>query len=111
MEARSGLLLLASLANYSGNGLAGATPRMRSGIEWQDLAPQVAAGDVILYLDALNECPDSLYDSCRTEIASLLREYPDARAFVSARSSNAPEEFRLATFEIRSMGCRYLLLP
>ena len=95
--------LLASLAEYSSDGLAGLL-QTRSGIEWQDLAPQVAAGDLILYLDALNECPDSLYDSCRTEIASLLREYPDARVFVSARSSNAPEEFRLATFEIRSMG-------
>lgn len=95
--------LFASLAEYSSDGLAGLLQR-RSGIEWQDLAPQVAAGEVILYLDALNECPDSLYDSCRTEIASLLREYPDARVFVSARSSNAPEQFRLATFEIRSMG-------
>lgn len=95
--------LLASLAEYSSDGLAGLLQR-RSGIEWQDLAPQVAAGDVILYLDALNECPGSLFDSCRTEIASLLREYPDARLFVSARSSNAPEQFGLATFEIRPMG-------
>jgi|GEM_PF-2862778 len=95
--------LFASLAEYSSDGLAGLLQK-RSGIDWQDLAPQVAAGEVILYLDALNECPDSLYDSCRTEIVSLLREYPDARVFVSARSSNAPEEFRLATFEIRSMG-------
>jgi hypothetical protein len=95
--------LFASLAEYSSDGLAGLLQE-RSGIEWQDLAPQVAAGEVILYLDALNECPDSLYDSCRTEISSLLREYPDARVFVSARLSNAPEQFRLATFEIRSMG-------
>jgi Putative DNA-binding domain len=95
--------LLASLAEYSSDGLAGLLQR-RSGIEWQDLAPQVAAGDVILYLDALNECPDSLFDSCRIEIVSLLHEYRDARVFVSARSSNAPEEFKLATFKIRSMG-------
>jgi hypothetical protein len=95
--------LLVSLAKYSSDGLAGLLQRY-SGIEWQDLAPQVAAGEVILYLDALNECPDSLYASCRTEIASLLREYPDGRVFVSARSSNAPEQFRLATFEIRPMG-------
>lgn len=95
--------LLASLAEYSTDGLAGLLQK-RSGIEWQDLASRVAAGDVILYLDALNECPDFLYDSCRTEIAGLLREYPDARIFVSARSSNAPEQFGLATFEIRPMA-------
>ena len=95
--------LLASLAEYSSDGLAGLLQK-RSGIEWQDLAPQIATGEVILYLDALNECPDSIYDSCRAEIASLLREYTDARIFVSARSSNAPDQFELATFEIRPMG-------
>ena len=95
--------IFASLAQYSSEGLAGLLQRS-SGIEWEDLAPQVAAGDVILYLDALNQCPDSLYDSCRAEIASLLIEYPDVRMFISARSSNDVEQFRLSMIEMRPMG-------
>jgi hypothetical protein len=94
--------LIASLAEYSQDGLPGLLHR-RCSIEWHDLLPQVAEGRVVLYLDALNECPDSLYESCRSEIAGLLREYPGARIYLSARSSTAMEEFELPTFELRPM--------
>jgi hypothetical protein len=94
--------LYASLSAYSESGLAGLL-QAQSEIEWQDLAPLVAAGEVSLYLDGLNECPDLFYQNCCTEIASLLREYLGARVFVSTRSANVPDNLQLATFEMRPM--------
>lgn len=94
--------LYAPLSAYSDNGLAGLL-QTQSEIEWQDLAPLVAAGEVSLYLDGLNECPDQFYENCCTEVASLLREYSEARVFVSTRSANVPDNLQLATFEIRPM--------
>lgn len=94
--------LYASLSAYSESGLAGLL-QAQSEIEWQDLAPLVAAGEVSLYLDGLNECPDLFYQNCCTEIASLLREYLGARIFVSTRSANVPDNLQLATFEMRPM--------
>lgn len=94
--------LVVRLSEYSDIGLAGQFERV-SGIKWLDLAPLVAEGRVTLYLDGLNECPDALYESCCVDLASLLREYPDARVRVCSRSNAVPENLGLATFEMQPL--------
>ena len=94
--------LLISLAEYSDAGLSGLLQE-RSGIVWDDLYPQIVKGKVALYLDALNECPNSLYESCQNEILSLLTECPEASIYVSTRSSELTIELELPIFEINPM--------
>lgn len=94
--------LLVSLSAYSAQGLAGLLAT-ESGIDWQDLAPRVRAGELTLYLDGLNECPDLFYDQCLKEIAGILREYPAARVLVTSRSAQLPPEFKLEVFELEAM--------
>ncbi len=76
----------------------------QSGIEWQDLAPMIAAGSLTLFLDGLNECPNELYENCRAEISTLRKEFLSARIFISDRLSSKWEEFGLPTFEIQAIG-------
>lgn len=94
--------LLASLSAYSAEGLAGLLAT-ESGIDWQDLAPRVGAGELTLYLDGLNECPDSFYDQCLKEVAGVLREYPAARVLLTSRSAQLPPELKLEVFELEAM--------
>ncbi|NHA14615.1 RNA-binding domain-containing protein [Thioalkalivibrio sp. XN279] len=94
--------IFASLAQYSTEGLAGLLQRS-SGVEWEYLAAGVAEGQVVLYLDALNQCPDSLYENCRNELSNMLVEYPDARVYISTRSTSDVEQLEVPRVEIRSM--------
>lgn len=94
--------LQASLSEYATDGLSGLL-QQASGIDWQDLAPLVAAGEAALFLDGLNECPSDLHDSCRTEIAAWLTEYPHARIYLTTRASQVPEGLALTTFEIEPL--------
>ncbi|WP_158270883.1 RNA-binding domain-containing protein [Thalassorhabdomicrobium marinisediminis] len=94
--------LLVSLSAYSAEGLAGLLAT-ESGIDWQDLAPRVGAGELTLCLDGLNECPDLFYDQCLTEIAGILREYPAARVLLTSRSAQLPPELKLEVFELEAM--------
>jgi hypothetical protein len=94
--------LLVRLGDLS-DSLAGALEQ-QSGIEWRDLAPMIAGGSVTLFLDGLNECPTALHESCRAEISTLLKEFLDARIFISERLSGSWDEFGLPAFEIQAMG-------
>jgi cold shock CspA family protein len=94
--------IFASLAQYSSEGLPALLQRS-SGIDWEDLAPEVASGEVVLCLDALNQCPDSLYESCGNEIANMLVEYPELRMLISSRSASDVEQFGLPSVEIRPL--------
>lgn len=94
--------LLVSLSDYSVEGLAGMLAT-ESGIDWQDLVPQIGASEVTLCLDGLNECPDLFYEQCLTEIAGILREYPAARVLLTSRSAQLPPELKLAVFELQAM--------
>lgn len=94
--------LLVSLASYSAEGFAGLLAT-ESGIDWQDLAPRVGAGELTLCLDGLNECPDLYYDQCLKEIAGILREYPAARLQLTSRSARLPPQIKLEVFELEAM--------
>lgn len=94
--------LLVSLSDYTAEGFAGLL-ESESGIDWHDLVPRIAAGEVSLCLDALNECPDQHYDQCLSAIAGILREYPAARVLLSSRTSQLPPELRLEIFELEPM--------
>lgn len=94
--------LLVSLSAYSAEGLAGLLAT-ESGIDWQDLAPRIGAGELVLCLDGLNECPDEFYDQCLTEIAGILREYPAARVLLTSRTAQLPPELKLEIFELEAM--------
>ena len=94
--------LLASLSAYTADGLAGLL-EAESGIDWQDLAPRVQAGELTLCLDGLNECPDLLYDQCLAEIAGISREYPKARLLLTSRTAELPPGLKLETFELNPM--------
>lgn len=94
--------LQASLSEYATDGLSGLL-QQASGIDWQDLASLVAAGEVTLFLDGLNECPADLYGSCLTEITTWLTEYPRARIYLTTRTTQVPEGLGLRTFEIEPL--------
>ena len=94
--------LLVSLSGYSAEGLARLLAT-ESGMDWQDLAPRIGAGELALCLDGLNECPDLFYDQCLSEIAGILREYPAARVLLTSRTAQLPPELKLEIFELEAM--------
>lgn len=94
--------LLVSLSAYSAEGLAGLLAT-ESGIDWQDLAPRIGAGELTLCLDGINECPDLFYDQCLTEIAGILREYPAAGVLLTSRTAQLPPSLGLEIFELEAM--------
>jgi len=65
-----------------------------------------------LYLDALNECPDSARQSAVNALRNLLSDYPDLPVVISARSQDATASLRLPTFTVQSLNdsqrCRFL---
>ena len=71
---------------------------------WIDIEHRFANGEIVLFLDALNECPVGHYVECCQEISSLLNLYPQARIHISSRSSHNPSQFRLPAFRIQSMS-------
>ena len=93
------------LSAFSSDGISGILEKY-SGIQWHNLVARIRAGEVTLLLDALNECSDSLYDQCQSEINALLSEYPKASVFISTRSSNIPDTPQLATFEVKPLDRR-----
>lgn len=93
--------LFVSLAEYDGH--LGSLLQEKSGIDWEDLYQQIAKGKAVLYLDALNECPDLLFDNCSKEISGILAECSEAHIFVSMRSSTNSEHFGLPTFRLKPM--------
>lgn len=94
--------LLVSLSAYTAEGLAGLLAT-ESGIDWQDLAPRIDAGELTLCLDGLNECPDLLYDQCLAEVAGILREYPAAGVVLTSRTAQLPPGLPLEAFELEPM--------
>ena len=94
--------LLASLSDYTAEGLAGLLAT-QSGIDWEDLVPRIDAGELTLCLDGLNECPDGLYDQCLAEIEGILREYPATGVLLTSRTAQLPPGLRLETFELEPM--------
>lgn len=94
--------LLVSLSAYTPEGLSRLLTE-ESGIDWQDLVPRINAGEVILYLDGLNECPDNLYDLCLSEISGLVHEFPSVRLVLTSRTTQLPPGLHLETFEIQQM--------
>lgn len=94
--------LLVSLSAYSADGLAGLLAS-ESGIDWQDLAPRISAGELTLCLDGLNECPDLFYDQCLAEIAGILREYPAASVLLTSRTAQLPPGLGLEIFVLEAM--------
>ena len=94
--------LLVSLSDYAADGLAGLLAA-ESGIDWQDLVPQIDAGKLTICLDGLNECPDLLYDQCIADIAGIFNEYPNTTVLLTSRTAQLPPSLRLDVFEIEPM--------
>lgn len=94
--------LMVSLSAYSAEGLRGLLAA-ESGIDWEDLAPRIEAGELTLCLDGLNECPDMYYDQCVAEIAGILRGYPAAGLVLTSRTAQLPQDLPLETFALEPM--------
>jgi hypothetical protein len=95
--------LLVDLNEFGESGLRATILRKLEGLHWVDIEYRLSSGELILFLDALNECPVGRYVECCQDIAALLKIYPHARVHVSSRITHYPDQFRLPAFNIRPM--------
>jgi hypothetical protein len=96
--------MLVGLNEFGESGLRATILRKLQTLHWVDIEYRLASGELILFLDALNECPVGRYVECCQDIAALLALYPGARIHVSSRVTHNPSQFRMPTFQIRPMN-------
>ena len=94
--------LIISLNEYTEAGLRSLILKQLPGLYWIDIEAKINSGEIILFLDALNECPTEHYEDCYQQIHGMLRDCPSARIVISSRLSHNPH-FNLPTFGIRPM--------
>ena len=92
--------LLVSLAEYSEVGLRPLLLRRLPGLEWIDIEERIRDGEVVILLDALNECPSSRYLACSQDLHSLITDYPLVNVVISSRATHNPSALGLPTFEL-----------
>jgi hypothetical protein len=95
--------LVVDLNEFGESGLRATILRKLEGLHWVDIESKVASGELILFLDALNECPVGRYVECSQDIAALLKLYPSARVHITSRITHYPDQFKLPAFHIRPM--------
>ena len=96
--------MLVGLHEFGESGLRATILRKLPGLNWIDVEHRLAIGELILFLDALNECPVGRYVECCQDIAALLKLYPQARIHVTSRVTHNPSQFGLPTYQIRPMN-------
>lgn len=95
--------LLVSLCEYTKSGLRSLLIKRLPELEWLDIEDEIASGEIILLLDALNECPQVYYEDCSQEISGLFSDYPSANITLTSRLTTNPHQLGLPTFEILPM--------
>lgn len=95
--------VLVDLNEFGESGLRSTILRKFEGLHWVDIEYRLASGELILFLDALNECPVGRYVECCQDIAALLNIYPLAHIHISSRITHYPDQFGLPAFHIRPM--------
>ena len=96
--------LLVNLNEFGDSGLRATILRKLETLHWIDVEGRLASGELILFLDALNECPVGRYVECCQDIAALLKFYPCARVHITSRVTHNPSQFSLTTYQIRPMS-------
>jgi hypothetical protein len=96
--------LLVNLNEFGDSGLRATILRKLESLHWIDIEGRLASGELILFLDALNECPVGRYVECCQDIAALLKFYPRARVHITSRVTHNPSQFKLPAFQIRPMS-------
>jgi hypothetical protein len=87
--------LLVNLNEFGDSGLRATILRKLETLHWIDIEGRLATGELILFLDALNECPVGRYVECCQDIAALLKFYPRARVHITSRVTHNPSQFKL----------------
>lgn len=95
--------ILISLSEYSEVGMRPLLLRRLPELEWVDIEERFRKGEVVILLDALNECPSSRYIACSQDLLSLISDYPSSHLVISSRVTHNPSSLSLPTFEIRPM--------
>lgn len=96
--------LLVSLNEFGDSGLRATILRKLQTLQWIDIEYRLASGELILFLDALNECPVGRYIECCQDIAALLMLYPGVRIHITSRVTHNPSQFKIPTYQIRPMS-------
>lgn len=96
--------LVVDLNEYGESGLRATILRKLGTLHWVDIESRFASGELILFLDALNECPSSRFEECCQEIHSLITLYPGARIHISSRDADSTAPFGIPKFRIRPMS-------
>jgi hypothetical protein len=96
--------MLVGLNEFGESGLRATILRKLQTLHWIDIESRLASGEMILFLDALNECPVARYVECCQDIAAMLTLYPGARIHITSRVTHNPLQFRLPTYQIRPMN-------
>jgi hypothetical protein len=96
--------LLVNLSEFSDFGLRATILRKLETLFWIDIEGRLVSGELILFLDALNECPVGRYVECCQDISSLLKFYPRARVHITSRVTHNRSQFGLPAFQIRPMS-------
>ena len=96
--------LLVDLNEFGESGLRSTILQKLDSLQWVDIEGRLESGELILFLDALNECPVGRYVECCQDIAGLLKLYPRARIHISSRVTHNPTQFKLPTYQIRPLS-------
>ena len=96
--------LIVELNEFSELGLRATILRKLEPLHWVDIEYRLAKGELILFLDALNECPVRLYVECCQDIAAMLKLYPDARIHITSRVTHNPSQFQMPSYRVRPMN-------
>lgn len=96
--------LLVDLNEFGDSGLRATILRKLETLYWVDVEGRLESGELILFLDALNECPVARYVECCQDIAALLKLYPRARVHIASRVTHNPSQFRLPAYQVRPMN-------
>lgn len=76
--------LLLSLGEYGEGGLQDLC-ETHSGMLWSDIAPLINSGEVMLFLDGLDECPSHLYEKCCKDIQVFISVYRNIQLYATSR--------------------------
>lgn len=76
----------------------------RTGLNPAHVETLIGTGRCQLFLDALNECPDSLRPALTTSIEQIIRRHPDLPVIISSRTANTTAALHLPTFTIEPLN-------
>ena len=105
----SPLALLIPLQEYTEIGLRSLILSKLPGLYWIDIENKINSGELILFFDALNECPSVYYAACHQELNGLLKDYSSVSIAITTRLTHNPifkssKRKILPTFDVLPLG-------